>query len=255
MRGAGLPLVLLHEGFADRRMFDDQVAAFAPRYRVIRYDRHGSGRSGVPSIPYTDHAVLHDLLHHLGIERALVLGMSAGAGIALDFTLAYPAKVEALITVAPAVGGFPGSPATAQQWGGIGAALEEGDLTGAVELMLRMWVDGPYRTPERVEPTVRERVREMIELYFSRPHATPELPATPAIDRLREIRAPTLVLVGEADIPDILEQADLLHTCIAGAEKAVIPDVAHVLNMERPEAFNRLVLEFLDRLAGSDGRG
>jgi len=68
--GVGQPLVLLHQGFADSRMFDDQVAAFAAHCQVIRYDRHGSGRSGVPSIPYTHHAALRDLLRHLDIARA-----------------------------------------------------------------------------------------------------------------------------------------------------------------------------------------
>ncbi len=97
--GAGHPLILLHEGFADSRMFDDQIAAFAARYRVIRYDRHGSGRSGVPTVPYTHHDALRDLLRHLDVGQASVLGLSTGGAVAIDFTLAYPEIVDTLIPV------------------------------------------------------------------------------------------------------------------------------------------------------------
>jgi len=251
MAGAGHPLVLLHEGFADSRMFDDQVAAFAARYRVIRYDRHGSGRSGVPTVPYTHHDVLRDLLRHLNVGRASVVGMSVGGGIAVDFTLAYATMVDTLIPVAASVGGYTSSDATMRQWGVIGAALVQGDVSGAVELTLRMWVDGPRRTPNEVDPAVRERMREMITHYYTIRSDDPPPLEPPAIFRLAEIEVPTLIAVGSGDVPDILTQADLLHESIAGARKAVIPDVAHVPNMESPEPFNRLVLDFLDAQSGS----
>jgi pimeloyl-ACP methyl ester carboxylesterase len=97
--GAGHPLVLIHEGIADSRMYDDQFGAFAQRYRVIRYDVHGFGRSGIPAGPFSGHEALHDLLHVLGVERTYLLGMSMGGGIAIDFTLTYPTMVDALITL------------------------------------------------------------------------------------------------------------------------------------------------------------
>jgi len=246
--GTGHPLVLLHEGFADGRMFDDQVAAFAARYRVIRYDRHGSGRSGVPTVPYTHYDALRALLRHLDVERTYVLGMSAGGGIAIDFALAYPTMVAALIPVAASIGGYIGSDATMRQWGAIGAALAQGDVSGAVELTLRMWVDGPARTPDQVDPAVRERMREMITRYYTIRVDDPPSLEPPAISRLTEIAVPTLIVVGGGDVTDILAQADLLHESIAGASKAVIPGVAHVPNMECPEHFNRLVLDALERV-------
>lgn len=244
--GAGRPLVLLHEGFADSRMFDDQIAAFAARYRVIRYDRHGSGRSGRPTVPYTHHGALRDLLRHLGVARASLLGLSDGGRVAIDGALAYPALVDALIPVAPAVGGYTGSDAYLRQWGEIGAALAAGDVPGAVKLTLRMWMDEPTRTSAEVDPAVRERMREMMTHYYTIRGDDPPPLEPPAIARLAEIRVPTLIMVGDKDQPDILTQGDLLHAGITGTQKIVIPGVAHVPNMERPADFNRLVLGFLD---------
>jgi 3-oxoadipate enol-lactonase len=91
--GAGPALVLLHGGLADSRMFDDQVAALARRYRVVRYELHGFGRSGMPQQPYTHHEALLGLLRHLGIDRTALLGMSLGGSIAVDFALTYPETV------------------------------------------------------------------------------------------------------------------------------------------------------------------
>ncbi len=106
-------------------------------------------------------------------------------------------------------------------------------------------MDGPHRTPDAVDPVVRERMREMITHYYTIRDDDPPPLEPPAIARLAEIGVPTLIVVGGGEVPDILAQADLLHENIAGAQKAVIPGVAHVLNMERPERFNTLVLDFL----------
>jgi 3-oxoadipate enol-lactonase len=247
--GAGHPLVLIHEGIADRRMYDDQFGAFAQRYRVIRYDVHGFGKSGIPAGPYSGHEALHDLLRVLGVERTYLLGMSMGGGIAIDFTLTYPTMVDALILAAAGVGGYTASDVVKQQWSEIGAALDSGDVAEAVELALRMWVDGPARAPDQVDPAVRERVGEMIQ--DSKPVPVPQPLEPPALSRLAEIHVPTLIIVGSGDVPDILAQADLLEQGIAGAQKVVIPGAAHVPNMERPRDFNRIVLDFLGTLKGS----
>jgi pimeloyl-ACP methyl ester carboxylesterase len=246
--GSGPALVLLHEGFADSRMYEDQVADFATYYRVIRYDRHGSGRSGVPPVPYTDHDALFVLLRHLGVERTILLGMSAGGGVALDAALAYPEMVDALILVAAAIGGYESSAETMQGWAGIGMSLERGDVSEAVERTLRMWVDGPERRPEQVDPGVRARVGEMMARFYTRAQGTPRQLEPPAIGRLAEIGVPTLVVAADGDVPDILTQAELLAQSIAVARKVTMLGAAHVPNMEQPESFNRLVLSFLETL-------
>jgi len=255
--GTGRPLVLLHEGFADSRMFDDQIVALAAHYRVIRYDRHGCGRSGTPAVPYTHYEVLRELLRHLGIERASLLGLSMGGGVAIDATLACPDMVDALILVAASVGGYPSSEETMRQWGAIGAALAQGEAAEAVERTLRMWVDGPHRTPEAVDQAVRERMREMIAHYYTIRGDDPPPLKPSALARLDEIATPTLIVVGDGDVPDILAQAELLRKGIAGSRTVAIPEVAHVPNMERPALFNRLVLDFLGdaRHMGVTGAG
>src|SRR5215472_17690956 len=105
--GIGSVLVLLHEGLVDSRMYDDQFGVLAQHRRVVRYDLHGFGRSGAPSQAYSHHEALRQLLDALGIERAAVLGMSMGSGIAIDFALTYPERTRALLLLAPGLSGYP----------------------------------------------------------------------------------------------------------------------------------------------------
>ena len=244
--GAGHPLVLLHAGIADGRMWDDQVAAFAERYRVVRYDARGFGRSGAASGSFSPRADLAALLAALGIERAHLVGLSMGGALAIDVAQEYPELVSALVLAAARPGGLAPSKALRDGWAAVENAFAAGDVAGAVELELRMWVDGPGRTPAQVDPAVRERVREMDAALLALPdEGEPEPLDPPAVERLDEIAVPTLVIVGDADQPDVLAGTDVLVEGIPGARKAVIPNTAHVPNMERPAEFNRLVLDFL----------
>jgi 3-oxoadipate enol-lactonase len=246
--GAGPVLVLLHEGIADSRMFDDQFSPLAEHARVVRYDLHGFGRSGVPTQPYSHHGALRELLAYLGIERATLLGMSLGGEIAIDFTLTYPEMVDGLMPVAAGVGGWVPTDAANVLFAPLAEAFQTGDFPRAIDLSVRMWVDGPGRAPDAVDPAIRERVRGWYTAVLNRSregNRPPEQLDPPAIGRLSEIHAPTLVVVGAEDVPDVLAQADLLATSIPSVRKVVVPDAAHVLNMERPDLLNRLVLDFM----------
>ncbi len=158
--GEGHPLVLIHGGLVDRRLWDDQFDVFAQHYRVIRYDIRGFGNSDVPAGPYSNYEDLYGLLKFLGVEKAYVMGLSMGGGIAIDFTLAHPEMVAALIPVAAGVSGFQSSEASRQKWAEIEKATERGDIAQAVELENRMWTDGPNRRPEQVNPVVDCRCKE-----------------------------------------------------------------------------------------------
>ena len=244
--GAAPPIVLLHAGIGDARMWDDQVAPFAQRFPVIRYDARGFGRSGPATGGFSPIADLAALLAILGVSRAHLVGLSMGGTVAVDAALAYPDLVAGLVVAGARPSGLVPSRALRSAWEAVDVALAAGDVAGAVELELRMWVDGPNRTPDQVDPTVRERVREMDAALFALPdQGEPRPPDPPAVGRLGAIRAPTFVIVGAEDQPDVLAGGDLLSTGVPGARKAVIPDAAHVPNMERPAAFNRLVLDFL----------
>jgi 3-oxoadipate enol-lactonase len=246
--GEGHPLVLLHAGVADSRMWDEQFEFFARQYRVVRYDWRGCGRSAVPATSVAHYEELAELLRHLKITRAHLVGLSFGGRIALDFTLAHPDMVEKLVLAAASASGGQPAPEQVQYGEAEDAALEAGDLNGATEITLRMWVDGPKRGPGEVNPAVRERVRQMqrqaYEIPF--PEGFSEIGLEPpAIGRLGEIKAPTLVMVGDYDIQPKIDLARWLATEIPGAQLVIIEGVAHMINMEKPEEFNRVMLDFL----------
>lgn len=246
--GEGEPLVLVHAGIADGRMWDGQVESFAQRYRVIRPDLRGFGRSPMVEGPYSHHEDLRALLDALGVGRASFVGCSMGGGAVIDFALENPERVEALVLVGSAVGGFRFDEEPPEEWDELVAADEAGDLERVSELEVRMWVDGPLRGPDAVDPAVRDLVREMnlIALQNEAMQLGEELePQPPAATRLSQVQAPTLVLVGEVDRPRPLAAADLLERELPDARKTVMTGTAHVPNMERPEQFNRLVLDFL----------
>lgn len=249
--GDGPAIVLLHEGICDRRMWEPQVGPFTEAgYRVVRYDLRGYGDSKLRSGPLSNTDDLEALLEHLRIERASLLGVSYGGRIALEFTILHPDLIEALVLVGAGLRDADWSDELKTLGEEEERLLEGGDVDGAVELNLRMWVDGPSRDPDEVDPDVREHVRKMqrraFDVQLSVPEAGPDSPfEPPASARLGEVRCPTLVVVGELDQPDILRIADRLAEGIPGARKAVIAGTAHVPSMEKPEEFNRLVLEFL----------
>ena len=248
--GEGRPLLLLHAGVGDSRMWEPQWEEFTSGRRVIRTDMRGYGRTVVSPGQFSYHEDVAALLRHLGEETAFVIGLSFGGLVATDFALAYPEMVSALVLGAPAVSGWEPSEELERFSTQEDELLEGGDLAGAAELNLRMWVDGPHRAPDQVDPAVRERVREMQMDVFRvvvPDDAEDEPLEPPAMERLEEILVPTLIISGELDQPDFLEIADTLATRIPSAEKVVIPGVAHLLSMEKPEQFNRIVLDSLRR--------
>lgn len=249
--GAGPVVALSHAGIADQRMWDDQFATLAQRYRVIRYDHRGFGQSTLPPGDYTLYDDLHGLLRFLAVERAALVGVSMGGSAILDFALAYPQMVSALVTVGAGVSGFDFNAAATPDEVALEEQIEQaaaaGDFARANDLEAHMWVDGLHRAPEMVNPSVRERVLEMNLPGFLRDdddQATRRELDPPANKRLGEISAPTLVIVGDQDVQSIQVVADRLATGIPGARKVVMRDTAHVPNMEQPAEFNRLLLDF-----------
>lgn len=253
--GEGHPLVLIHGGLVDHHLWDEQFPVFAQHFKVVRYDMRGFGQSGLVKTgdaPYSMRGDLHALLQHLGIEKTYVMGLSMGGGMAIDFTLEYPEMVDALIPVAAGMSGFESEEdfkAEEQLEVEINAALTSGDKARAVELLLRMWTDGPDRAPEQTDSTVREKVRGMTTRNFNRADDSdapnPLQLEQPAAGRLSDIHVPTLIIIGDQDVRSILVIADALEKGIPNAKKVIIPNTAHHLNMEKPEEFNRIVLDFL----------
>jgi pimeloyl-ACP methyl ester carboxylesterase len=242
------PLVLLHEGIGDCRMYDDQFEEFAEHYRTIRFDMRGFGRSSIPSAPFFYSEDLYGLLDFLGVGSTHVLGMSMGGEAAIDFTLAHPEMVSSLVLAGSAVSGFRDpDEENNPRWQPFEEAEKAGDLDRLADLVVQVWVVGDGRSADQVPADVRRRIYEMqrYNLSLGTDESLAQEPAPPAIERLGEIHVPALVIVGANDVPAILKTADVLASGIDSARKVVIPDSAHVPNMEHPQEFNRLVLGFL----------
>jgi pimeloyl-ACP methyl ester carboxylesterase len=177
--------------------------------------------------------------------------MSVGSGVALDFALSHPEQLSALLLLAPSMTGYPMGAATLALATPMGAAFTGGDFVRGIELAVQLWVDGQERQPEDVDPAIRERFRALYTDVLRRsrelgrqPDAL-EPPAYRRIDEIGAIQVPTLVVVGSGDIPDVQDQAVLLARSIPHARKIVLPRVAHLFNLERPEEINQLILAFL----------
>jgi pimeloyl-ACP methyl ester carboxylesterase len=250
--GTGHPVVLLHGGAMDLRMWDDQVPALAAHHRVIRVDARGHGRSETPTTPFRQCDDIAELLGKLGVERAALVGLSMGAGAATDTTLEYPHLVSHLVVC----GAGTNEPAFGDPWivdlqRRMAEAQQRLDAAAWIDLFIKMGVVGPYR--EEMDETVLARCREMITDTV-RNHVRPDAVAPSHVrgswERLGEISVPALGIIGSLDAVDHQEMVDRFVAAVPGAQKAVIDGAAHMPNMERPAEFNDVLVRFLS--SGSD---
>ena len=255
VEGEGPSVVLVHSAIADHTLWDRQVEALKDRFRVLRYDVAGHGRSPLPPGPFSHLDDLAALLGLAGVaEPAALVGNSSGARIALEYTLAHPEAVEALALVGAGLPDHDWSDEMQRADEEEERLFEAGDFEGAADAQVRFWVDGPRRRPDAVDAGLRERARRMIlrsyELYREA-EAAGEPKAQwldpPASGRLGEVGVPTLVVVGDEDASDLFPNADRLEAEIPGARQAIVPGAAHLLPLEKPDELNRLLLDFLGR--------
>jgi len=247
--GSGHPLVLVHAGVANLRMWDDQVPLFAKRYRVIRYDTRGWGRSETEQVDFSNRADLAAVLDHFDAASAFVLGSSRGGMIALDFALDFADRTDALIVAAGGVGGYEtaDSPDDVAMWEEAERHEAAHDWDWLADFETRSWVDGPGQPANRVDPAIRARVHDWILTTYRQEknegHPQPMQP--PANERLAELRAPTLVMIGDLDQASTQQSCRHLAESAPGARFEEFAGAAHMLNLEQPDRFNRLVLDFL----------
>ena len=251
-RGA-TPVVLLHAGVCDRRMWEPQFATLGDVRDVVRLDLRGFGESMAPP---TDGVIDHvadvlDLLAELEIGHAHLVGASFGAGLAASLAVVRPELVSSLL-LAP-----PGGALLTELTGDLQeffvaerAALGDDDLDAATEANITAWVVGPRRSTSAVDPAVVDAVRTMqravFELGATWPEDVEEAELDPPVtDRLAEIDCPTTVLVGEFDLDTTKAAADILSVRVRGARRVDWSGVAHLPSMERPAEFTGLLLDHL----------
>jgi len=247
--GEGPAVALVHAGIADSRMWEPQLRSFAAAHTVVRVDLPGFGNSPVESNPVSYRGAVAEALDAAGVDRAALVGTSLGGRVALELALDLPQRVTALVLVGSGLDGHDWS----QEVEAFGEAEEEalarGDLQAAVDLNVDLWVVGPRRSAEEVDPALLELAAEMQRNAFRLGEGHDDLrevrldPA--ASQRLGEVSVPTLVVTGDEDVDDIHVIAERLASEIPGAVRARIPGAAHLPNLERPEEFDRIVLGFL----------
>ncbi|HET7645701.1 MAG TPA: alpha/beta fold hydrolase [Candidatus Limnocylindria bacterium] len=248
VEGSGEPVLLIHAGIANLRMWDDQATALRDRFRVIRYDTRGYGETVTQKVPFSNRADAAAVLDHLGEPSAHVVGLSRGGMIALDFAIERPERVRSLVVAAGGIGGYqspeelpdetfeePDRLAEARDW----EALSDWET--------RFWVDGPGQPPDRVDPQVRSKVHDWILATYraEKEEGEPQPLDPPAVGRLAELRAPLMVVLGTLDDPGTQDACRHLARSVPGARLEVFDGAAHMLNLEQPERFTALLRDFL----------
>lgn len=249
--GQGTPLVMIHAGVADSRQWNNEFPFFARTHRAVRYDMRGYGRSEPVEGAFSHLSDLMALLDALEIHEPFVLmGCSMGGELAMDFAVAHPDRVHALIMVDSAPGGLELDVPGPAKFAEAEKAWQAGDVDLVAEIETQIWFDGMGRTPDQVNQEMRRLLYEMNHraLTNERKGLGKRLPNAelPAVERMSELRMPVLVVVGEHDTPYILAAADYVIESLPSAQKAVIPDAAHLPNMDHPAEFQRIVRDFLN---------
>jgi pimeloyl-ACP methyl ester carboxylesterase len=250
MVGRGHPLVLVHGWGFNTKMWDDQFEAFAKRFKVVRYDVRGFGKSALPTIgkEYSHAKDLKALLNQLGIEKTYLIGLSMGGNITLDFTLEYPEVTKALILADSILDGFGDWSKTRLDF--VKSLYKEAKEKG-VKAAKDIQLGDILLKPALEKPDVALRLRQMVSDYsgWHFVNTDPLRPLDPpAIDRLQEIQVPTLIIVGERSLPEFHRIAGILNQKIQNSKRITLKGAGHVSCMETPKEFNQAVSNFLDNV-------
>jgi pimeloyl-ACP methyl ester carboxylesterase len=230
-------IVLIHDGVLHSVVWDGAWAILCKDYRVVRYDRRGYGRSSDPKASYSRTADLAAVMAAADVAHAVLVGSSNGGGLAVDFALAHPEAVDRLVLVGPSITGIPYSRQFVERGQEVGKLIGKGDALGAIK---SSWLLAPGHDADAAQ-VLRLIMANLHDL--SHKDFTPLDP--PAASHLGEIKVPTLVLVGEDDIADNQAQAGVAEYAIPRAHRVVVRDAGHLLYLEHPDVFAKLVEDFV----------
>jgi len=241
--GKGENIVLLHDGMVNNRIWDEQFPVLAGNYRVIRYDRRGYGKSSDPETKYSHIDDLNQVFIQLKADQAIVFGMSSGGGLAINFALTYPEKVNGLVLVGAVVSGFGYSTHMDTR----GGNFNRSEYSDPVKLRKYFIFDDPY---EIYSGNIKAKEKVMTLLpYFGRDNTVPTKPPVKvAVKYLSEIKVPTLILVGEYDHPDVHAHAGVINAGIQNSKREIIFKSGHLIPVEQPTLFMDAVTIFLSKI-------
>jgi 3-oxoadipate enol-lactonase len=246
--GRGRTVVFIHGWTQDKSIWDDQVPVFSKRYRVLRYDSRGFGQSTGFEDESAEPLDLLVLLEALRIDRAYIVGLSRGGGVALRFAAAYPEKVEGLVLYGAGHPSVRPPPEFIQLFGSLPGIAKQHGLDSVGKLILSG--DLAWVPPGRSD--IMERYRKHWASYAGKdlldPRPQSGLVAMPTTERLSTLRIPTLVINGDHDLPFIAAAADTFTRRIPNAKKVVIPNAGHGAHFAQPTTFNGALLDFFSEV-------
>jgi 3-oxoadipate enol-lactonase len=235
-------VILIHDGIAHSAVWDDVWPTFCRRFHTIRYDRRGYGRSPASTTWYTETEDLATLLRNRKVSHAILVGSSHGGELSIDFTLQYPALVRQLVLVGAVVSGLPYTDHFLNRGMSNSQPFEKNDVPGG----LANWAKDQYLLASG-HAAAKKR---LLDLLTANPqdmtHSDYARPTQAALHRLKEIRVPTLILVGDADIPDVHAHAGAIEAGIPGSKRVVITEAGHLMYLEKPDEFRRVVISFIE---------
>jgi 3-oxoadipate enol-lactonase len=248
--GTGRPVVFIHAGIADSRMWTPQFESVPDGFRFIRLDLQGFGRSEFAGEKFSNRGDVLAVLDHLSIETAVVVGCSMGGATALGLAQAAPGRVSGLVLIGAGAPGFepPEGKYEPPQWPEAVAAFKAGDMRRVAELDAEMWVVGYGRSAEEADRAIFEYIIEMDQIALSSEGAREEVRIKPDVQEVGAVEVPALVLVGEHDLPDLRAAAVHLAEMLSDQDAVVIEKAAHLPSLERPDLFNAVLEDWLRRL-------
>lgn len=254
-QGEGIPVVFLHAGVADKRMWAAQVEAVAEAgFRAIAYDRRGFGDTVCKDEPFSQVEDLETILDELEIGAAVLVGCSQGGRIAIDFALASPERTIALVLISTAISGAPEVEEYPAEVQPLIMAYEAADDADDIQMLnlveAHAWLDGPATSGGRVTGPLRDLFLDMNGKALAHAPLHHEEDPPSAYERVSRITQPVMLVSGELDFQHIIERHDYLEAELPNSFAAMIEGAAHLASFERPDIFNPLLLEFLDALFG-----
>jgi 3-oxoadipate enol-lactonase len=241
--GTGPPLVLTHDAMLHRESWDAQFTSLSDAHRILRWDRRGYGSSRSPTAPYSSVDDLVCVVESLADGAAVLVGCSYGGLVSVHCALDRPDLVSALVLVGPIVSGLDSTEHLFTRGG-----LWSGDRA-APDAQIAYWSEVDPWFVAAQNTAARKRLAELLAANLHNLEYDDALELSPhpaALPRLGEIAAPTLIIVGEHDIPDVHAHAGALQACIRGARRVVLTGSGHLPQLEVPDAFNRSVRDFLE---------